>query len=79
MPSLSLIELQRAGQRLQHAFRDPVHVPALEAGVVVDTDPGEDHDLFPAEFFDRIVRLEDVPDGYRAMNEREAIKVLIES
>jgi hypothetical protein len=27
--------------------------------------------------FDRIVALDGVPDGYRAMNEREALKVLI--
>ena len=32
----------------------------------------------PGRVFDRIGRLDDVPDGYRAMNEREAIKVLIE-
>ena len=28
--------------------------------------------------FDRVVSLDEVPDGYRAMNEREAIKVMIE-
>ncbi len=32
----------------------------------------------PGRVFDRVVRLDQVPDGYRAMNEREAIKVLIE-
>jgi len=32
----------------------------------------------PGRVFDRIVRLDEVPDGYRAMNEREAIKVMIE-
>jgi threonine dehydrogenase-like Zn-dependent dehydrogenase len=32
----------------------------------------------PGRVFDRVIGLEDVPDGYRAMNEREAIKVLIE-
>src|SRR5438445_17610 len=32
----------------------------------------------PGRVFDRVGRLDDVPDGYRAMNEREAIKVLIE-
>jgi threonine dehydrogenase-like Zn-dependent dehydrogenase len=32
----------------------------------------------PGRVFDRVVRLDGVPDGYRAMNEREAIKVLIE-
>ena len=32
----------------------------------------------PGRVFDRTVRLDDVPDGYRAMNDREALKVLIE-
>ncbi len=32
----------------------------------------------PGRVFDWVGRLKDVPDGYRAMNEREAIKVLIE-
>jgi threonine dehydrogenase-like Zn-dependent dehydrogenase len=32
----------------------------------------------PGRVFDRSVPLDEVPDGYRAMNEREAIKVLIE-
>lgn len=32
----------------------------------------------PGRVFDRTVRLNGVPDGYRAMNEREALKVLIE-
>jgi threonine dehydrogenase-like Zn-dependent dehydrogenase len=32
----------------------------------------------PGRIFDRVTNLEGVPDGYRAMNEREAIKVLIE-
>ncbi len=32
----------------------------------------------PGRVFDRVVRLDEVPDGYRAMNEREAIKALIE-
>ncbi len=32
----------------------------------------------PGRVFDRAGALDDVPDGYRAMNEREAIKVLIE-
>lgn len=27
--------------------------------------------------FDRVVGLDEVPDGYRAMNEREAIKVMV--
>jgi threonine dehydrogenase-like Zn-dependent dehydrogenase len=32
----------------------------------------------PGRVFDRVVRLDDVPDGYRAMNDREAIKVMVE-
>jgi threonine dehydrogenase-like Zn-dependent dehydrogenase len=32
----------------------------------------------PGRVFDRITNLDGVPDGYRAMNEREAIKVMVE-
>ncbi len=32
----------------------------------------------PGRVFDRVVSLEEVPEGYRAMNEREAIKVMAE-
>ena len=31
----------------------------------------------PGRVFDRTVALDDVPDGYRAMNDREAIKVMV--
>jgi threonine dehydrogenase-like Zn-dependent dehydrogenase len=31
----------------------------------------------PGRVFDRVIDLEETPDGYRAMNEREAIKVMI--
>ena len=31
----------------------------------------------PGKVFDRVVRLEEVPDGYRAMNQREALKVMV--
>ena len=31
----------------------------------------------PGRVFDRTVDLDGVPDGYRAMNEREALKVLV--
>jgi threonine dehydrogenase-like Zn-dependent dehydrogenase len=33
--------------------------------------------IHPGRVFDRTVTLDQVPDGYRAMNEREALKVLI--
>jgi hypothetical protein len=32
----------------------------------------------PGRVFDRTVGLDGVPDGYRAMDERESIKVLVE-
>lgn len=31
----------------------------------------------PGRVFDRVIGLDDVPDGYRAMNERQALKVMI--
>jgi threonine dehydrogenase-like Zn-dependent dehydrogenase len=30
----------------------------------------------PGHVFDRVIGLDEVPDGYRAMKEREAIKVM---
>ena len=32
----------------------------------------------PGRVFDRVVGLDGVPEGYRAMNEREAIKVMVQ-
>jgi threonine dehydrogenase-like Zn-dependent dehydrogenase len=32
----------------------------------------------PGRVFDRFGDLDDVPDGYRAMNDRESIKVMVE-
>jgi threonine dehydrogenase-like Zn-dependent dehydrogenase len=32
----------------------------------------------PGRVFDRVVGIEGVPDGYRAMNDREAIKVMFQ-
>jgi threonine dehydrogenase-like Zn-dependent dehydrogenase len=37
-----------------------------------------DGTIEPGRVFDRVIGLEEVPDGYRAMDEREAIKVLVE-
>ena len=31
----------------------------------------------PGRVFDRVIGLDEVPDGYRAMNERDAIKVMV--
>jgi len=36
-----------------------------------------DGKIEPGRVFDRTVGLEEVPDGYRAMNEREALKVMV--
>jgi threonine dehydrogenase-like Zn-dependent dehydrogenase len=36
-----------------------------------------DGKIEPGRVFDRVVPLDEVPDGYRAMNEREAIKVKV--
>ena len=36
-----------------------------------------DGTIEPGRVFDRTISLEDVPDGYRAMASREALKVLI--
>jgi len=32
----------------------------------------------PGRVFDRVVRLDEVPDGYRAMDQRKSIKVMVE-
>jgi threonine dehydrogenase-like Zn-dependent dehydrogenase len=36
-----------------------------------------DGKIQPGRVFDRTVELEGVPDGYRAMNARESIKVMV--
>jgi threonine dehydrogenase-like Zn-dependent dehydrogenase len=36
-----------------------------------------DGSIEPGRVFDRTISLEEVPDGYRAMANREALKVLI--
>ena len=36
-----------------------------------------DGKIEPGRVFDRTVGLDDVPDGYRAMNDREALKVMV--
>jgi threonine dehydrogenase-like Zn-dependent dehydrogenase len=37
-----------------------------------------DGTIEPGRVFDRTVDLEGVPDGYRAMDQREALKVMVE-
>jgi hypothetical protein len=47
--ALGVVELQRAGERLEHALGDSPDVAALEAGVVRDAHAGEDGDLLAAQ------------------------------
>ena len=47
--ALGVVELERAGQGLQHALRDAAHVAAFEAGVVRNAHAGQDGDLLAAE------------------------------
>jgi hypothetical protein len=42
-----LVELERAGERLEHGLGDAGGVAPLELGVVGDADTGEQRDLFP--------------------------------
>jgi threonine dehydrogenase-like Zn-dependent dehydrogenase len=53
----------------------PAPVRAYMAELLPDVLEGRIH---PGRVFDRVTDLDGVPDGYRAMNDREAIKVLIE-
>lgn len=46
------------------------YIPDLLADVM-------DGNIQPGRVFDRTVALEQVADGYRAMNDREALKVLV--
>ena len=47
--ALGVVELERASERLQHALGDAAQVAALQAGVVVDADAGQDGDLLAAQ------------------------------
>ena len=49
MRALGVVELQRPGERLQHALGDAADVAALEALVVVDAHAGERRDLLAAQ------------------------------
>lgn len=52
----------------------PAPVRAYIADLLPDVMEGR---IEPGRVFDRIVDLDGVPDGYRAMNDREALKVLV--
>jgi threonine dehydrogenase-like Zn-dependent dehydrogenase len=53
----------------------PAPVRAYMAELLPDVLEGRIH---PGPVFDRVTDLDGVPDGYRAMNDREAIKVMIQ-
>ena len=52
----------------------PAPVRAYIADLLPDILEGRIH---PGRVFDRIVSLDEVPDGYRAMNERNSVKVMV--
>ena len=52
----------------------PAPVRAYIDGLLLDILEGR---IEPGRVFDRVVDLDGVPDGYRAMNDREAIKVMV--
>ncbi len=52
----------------------PAPVRAYIEGLLPDVLEGR---IQPGRVFDRVINLDEVPDGYRAMNEREAIKVMV--
>jgi hypothetical protein len=47
--ALGLIQVQGAGDALDHAVGRAVRPAALQPGVVVDADPGQQRNLFPAQ------------------------------
>ena len=53
----------------------PAPARAYMEEILADVGEGR---IEPGRVFDRVATLDEVPDGYRAMNDREAIKVLIE-
>jgi threonine dehydrogenase-like Zn-dependent dehydrogenase len=54
--------------------------PAPARAYIADLLPDVlDGRIEPGRVFDRVVGLDDVPDGYRAMAEREALKVMVDS
>jgi hypothetical protein len=47
--ALSLVQPQRASDRVEHLVRNAPGVPALELGVVVDADAGQHRHFFPPQ------------------------------
>ena len=65
----------RAGVlRQHHRRRRPRPARAYLDELLPDVLEGR---IEPGRVFDRVLALDEVPDGYRAMNEREALKVMV--
>ncbi len=66
----------------QPAFYNNVTVsggPAPVRGYIEELLPDDlEERIEPGRVFDRVIGLEEVPEGYRAMNDREAIKVMVQ-
>ena len=58
-----LVEVQGAGDAFEHVVGDTVGVAALEAGVVLDADPGEHRHFLAAQALDAPVRAVDGESG----------------
>ena len=53
--------------------------PAPVRAYIDELPPGAlDGRIAPDRVFDRVIGLHDVPDGYRATNDRESIKVMVQ-
>jgi threonine dehydrogenase-like Zn-dependent dehydrogenase len=52
----------------------PAPVRSYIEGLLPDVLEGR---IQPGRVFDRVIRLDEVPEGYRAMHNREAIKVMV--
>src|SRR6476646_182552 len=65
MGVFSLVELQGAGDGVEHAVGDTGQVPAFELGVVVGADAGEDGDFFAAQSRDTAAAIGGQPDLLR--------------
>jgi hypothetical protein len=63
--ALGVVELERAGQRLEHVLGDAAHVAALEPRVVRDADAGEYRDLLAPQPGDAAAAVGRQPDLLR--------------
>ena len=74
VPHYETIPRPRRPSSEHHGRRRPRAGPRLHRRAAPGRDRGP---IEPGRVFDRTVGLDGVPDGYRAMNERESIKVMV--